>query len=297
MIVLRYFLILHLLYQIQIEYWEKQLTSTENELQENLTVMKIQCGSFMKNTMTGAVPVSLAGIFLVLILEGCGMKTDVNKTNMKKLIVKEIDHKGVIDLDLAEQLLENNAEFQFIETINWAEYPYKPEVKFKMAYCKNQIFLKYYVNEENIMARETRVNGDVYKDSCVEFFVSTNGKKTYYNFEFNCVGIPHVGYGPGRENRALIDPEILKLIKVRSSLGNQPFEERTGRHQWEMMIVMPKECLIYDKDIVLKGLKANANFYKCGDETSKPHFVTWNPIGTETPDYHQPAYFGELSFE
>ena len=43
--------------------------------------------------------------------------------------------------------------------------------------------------------------------------------------------------------------------------------------------------------------KAIGNFYKCGDETSKPHFVTWNPVGTETPDYHQSAYFGELSFE
>jgi len=215
---------------------------------------------------------------------------------MKKLIVKEIQQKGVVDLDLAEQNLEKFAEFQFIETINWPEYSYKPGVKFKIPYCQNQILLKYYVKEESIRAKETRVNGDVYKDSCVEFFFSTNGKDTYYNFEFNCVGVPHVGYGPGRANRALIDPGILKLIKVRSSLGNQPFDEKTGGHQWEMMIVIPKECLTHDKDLVLKGLKANANFYKCGDETSKPHFVTWNPIGTETPDYHQPAYFGELLF-
>jgi len=219
------------------------------------------------------------------------------KTNMKKLIIKEIHHKGVLDFDLAEQLLESNAEFQLIETINWTEFPYKPEIKFKMAYCEDQIFLKYYVTEENIMARETRVNGEVYKDSCVEFFISTNGKKTYYNFEFNCVGILHVGYGPGRANRVLTDPGILKLIKVRSSLGNQPFEEKMGGYQWEMMIIIPKERLTHDKDLVLKGLKANANFYKCGDETSKPHYVTWNPIGTKDPDYHQSAYFGELIFE
>ena len=221
----------------------------------------------------------------------------ITHRRMKKLIVKEIQHEGAVDLDLAEQLLERLAEFQIIETINWSDFPYKPEVKFKIAYCQDQVLLKYYVREESIMAKETRVNGDVYKDSCVEVFISTNGNETYYNFEFNCIGIPHVGYGPGRANRALTDPEILKLIKVRSSLGNQPFEEKTGGHQWEMMIVIPKECLTHDKDIVLKGLKAHANFYKCGDETSEPHFITWNPIGTEAPDYHQPAYFGELSFE
>ena len=259
--------------------------------------MKIQRRRFIKNTIAGAVSVSVAGFFPCLVLKGCSLKTNNNKTNMKKLIITEIHHNGVMDFDLAEQLLKSNAEFQLIETINWSEYPYKPEVKFKMAYCEDQIFLKYYVTEESIRAKEAMVNGAVHKDSCVEFFFSTNGNETYYNFEFNCVGIPHAGYGPGRANRVLTDPEILKLIKVRSSLGNQPFEEKTGGHQWKMMIVIPKECLIYDKDIVLKGLKANANFYKCGDETSKPHYVSWNPIGTDNPDYHQSAYFGELSFE
>ena len=47
----------------------------------------------------------------------------MNSTNMKKLIVKKIHHKGVMDFDLAEQLLESNAEFKFIETINWTENP------------------------------------------------------------------------------------------------------------------------------------------------------------------------------
>ncbi|MEN8227917.1 MAG: carbohydrate-binding family 9-like protein [Bacteroidota bacterium] len=216
---------------------------------------------------------------------------------MKKLLVKEIEHKGVLDLELAEKLLENSTGFQVIETLNWPEYPYKPEVKFKIAYCQDQILLKYFVDEENILAKETRINGDIYKDSCVEFFVSIPGNESYYNFEFNCIGVPHVGYGPGRSNRKFVDPEILKQIKVRSSLGNQPFEEKTGGHQWEMMLLIPTECLAYDKDIILKGLNVNANFYKCGDETSKPHFVTWNPIGTEGPDYHVPQFFGELLFE
>ncbi len=259
--------------------------------------MKIQRRSFLRNTIAGSALITFAGIFSGFTLKSCNLKTASKQTNMKKLIATEIQHKDALDLDLAEQLLEKSTGFQLIETINWPEYPYKPEVKFKIAYWQDQILLKYYVTEESIRAKETRVNGDVYKDSCVEFFISTNGNETYYNFEFSCIGIPHVGYGPGRANRALTDPEILKLIKIRSSLGDQPFEEKTGGYQWEMMIVIPKACLPYDKDIVLKRLKANANFYKCGDETSKPHFVTWNPIGTETPDYHQPAFFGELSFE
>ena len=258
--------------------------------------MIIQRRSFIKNAIAGSALVSLAGIFPGLT-RGCKPKTDSNQKHINSLTVKEIQYKSAIDLDSAEELLERFAEFQFIETINWKEFPYKPGVKFKIAYCQDQILLKYYINEEIIRAKETRVNGDVYKDSCVEFFISINRNNTYYNFEFNCIGVPHLGYRPAQAANTLIDPEILKLIKVRSSVGNQPFEEKTGGHQWEMMIVIPKECLTHDKDIELKGLKARANFYKCGDETSKPHYVTWNPIGTETPDYHQPEYFGELTFE
>jgi hypothetical protein len=28
-----------------------------------------------------------------------------------------------------------------------------------------------------------------------------------------------------------------------------------------------------------------------------PHYVTWNPIKTEKPDFHQPSYFGLLKFK
>jgi hypothetical protein len=47
----------------------------------------------------------------------------------------------------------------------------------------------------------------------------------------------------------------------------------------------------------LSGLRAKANFYKCGDGLTVPHFVTWAPISTEKPDYHRPEFFDWLEFE
>jgi hypothetical protein len=40
-----------------------------------------------------------------------------------------------------------------------------------------------------------------------------------------------------------------------------------------------------------------ANFYKCGDKTSHPHWLTWNPVDKPRPDFHLPQYFGTLVFE
>lgn len=215
---------------------------------------------------------------------------------MKNLFIKKIDAKKQVNLDELDYLLEKKTVTHFIDSLNWEAFPYKPGLKFRIAHTGNEICLKYYVNEKNILAQETRTNGDVYKDSTVEFFISVDGKN-YYNFEFNCIGTIHIGHGAGRNNRKPVTPEIAEKIEVKSSLGDQPFAEKSGDFSWEMIIRIPLEAFEFDSIETFSGLKARANFYKCGDETSDPHFVSWNPIKTENPDYHCPEYFGSVEFE
>ena len=215
---------------------------------------------------------------------------------MKELFVKHIKTEKKISLAEAGHLLETQTVTNPIDTINWDDYSYLPKLNFRIGHVNNEIWLKYYVNEKNILAQEIHTNGDVYKDSTVEFFISLDGEN-YYNFEFNCIGTIHVGYGKGRGNRTPVIPEIAEMIEIESSLGNKPFAEKSGNFDWEMMIRIPVECFAFDNIKLLNDTNATANFYKCGDETSEPHFVTWNPIGTETPDYHCPGFFGKVKFE
>ena len=215
---------------------------------------------------------------------------------MQKLVVPKIAVDKTVNLEAAAALLEEHGKLENIANINWPDYPYKPDVKFRIGHTGNEILLKFYVEENYIRALETRTNGDVYKDSTVEFFIALNNNN-YYNFEFSCIGTIHIGYGPGRGNRLPVDPETAEKIEIKSSLGNQPFEEKAGEFTWEMMVKIPIPCFAFDKLSSLDGLWANANFYKCGEETEKPHFVSWNPIKTESPDYHQPEFFGILKFE
>lgn len=209
--------------------------------------------------------------------------------------IKTADKKNV-KFSEAAHLLENQAILHSIGHINWENFPYRPDVQFRIAHTGDQIWLKFYVKEKHILARETRTNGEVYKDSCVEFFVSFDNEN-YYNFEFNGIGTTHLAFGPGRNNRKFVPAKTVEKIETHSSLGSEPFEEKTGNFEWEMMIRIPLECFAYSNFNSLEGLSAKGNFYKCGDETSEPHFVTWNPVGTDEPDYHQPDYFGNLKFE
>lgn len=215
---------------------------------------------------------------------------------MQHLNVPQINVEKAISLEEASKIIEEKGALQSIEVINWPDYPYKPELKFRIAHAGTEIWLKFYVSEKYIRALETRTNGDVYKDSTVEFFIAPDNEN-YYNFEFSCIGTIHVGYGPGRADRKAVKPELAEKIEIKSSLGDQPFEEKQGDFKWEMMIKIPIDCFAFDELSSFKELHAKGNFYKCGDETSEPHFVTWNPVKTRMPDYHRPEFFGEIEFE
>jgi hypothetical protein len=214
----------------------------------------------------------------------------------KFIQVIRLKESGTLQIKDASAIIDKQAINHPISVVNWKSYPYSPEVSFRIAHTGSHIILKFNVREKAVRAAETRINGEVYKDSCVEFFVSVDGKH-YYNFEFSCIGTPHVAYGEGRHNRQYLPEEVIRQITIASSLGDQPFETKTGDFAWELTAIIPVTTFIHNPEIRLKQLMATANFYKCGDELPEPHFVTWNPVGTEQPDYHRPEYFGKLIFE
>ena len=73
---------------------------------------------------------------------------------MKKLIVRKIDFRGVINMEIAEKLLEKNTKSQSINSINWLSFNYNPEVRFRIAYFEGSRFwLKFYVTEDSIRGK------------------------------------------------------------------------------------------------------------------------------------------------
>ncbi|MDR0833533.1 MAG: hypothetical protein LBN93_05025 [Candidatus Symbiothrix sp.] len=211
------------------------------------------------------------------------------------LLVKKVKNANWKASELSEAFDNANIPFQPVSYVNWPEYPYKPDVKFRIAHNGNTIFLNYQVEESDIKAVCNEDNGKVWEDSCVEFFVTFDGEPFYYNVECNCIGNVLIGAGAGRQDRKPIPAEYLNRIDRWSSLGNLPVQDKSGK--WEVSLVIPKEVFMFDKLDSLAGLPAKGNFYKCGDKLKVPHFLSWNPIQSEHPDFHLPHYFGDLLFE
>jgi hypothetical protein len=169
-----------------------------------------------------------------------------------------------------------------------------PGVTFRIGYGDDGIFLAFCVKEKFFKATYQQTNEPVYKDSCVEFFIGFDEDATYYNFEFNAIGTALVGYGlPG--NRELLPAPLINDIKRTTSskvAANEllPFE-------WELRLAIPFSLFYKHAISTLKGKTCKANFYKCGDDLPEPHFLSWNNIIADKPDFHLPQYFNRLMFD
>ncbi len=199
--------------------------------------------------------------------------------------------------NLVPSLLDKEGiAFQPINHVNWSEFPYCPEVAFRIAYTDSCILLHFKVKEESVRAVYGKDNGSVWTDSCVEFFSVPGGDDIYYNIECNCIGTILIGAGAERENRVRANEDITHLVQRWSTLGNQPFEEKVEGIAWEVALMIPYQAFFLHQITSLEGKTIPANFYKCGDELKTPHFLSWNPIPIAKPDFHRPDHFGSLEF-
>lgn len=177
-----------------------------------------------------------------------------------------------------------------IDNSPWAaDYPYKPDVQFQIAYDEEHIFLHYDVKEEFVKATYIRPNENVWEDSCVEFFFSLDGKETYYNFEFNTLGTGLIGYGPAIKN----ERKRLSATEIEKVDAFVQLKKIAGQKEWEIYLIIPK---ILFGDVSFEGKTFYANFYKCGDGLPQPHFLAWNTIDLPKPNFHRPDFFGEINF-
>jgi len=191
-------------------------------------------------------------------------------------------------------LLSENGARAMVEQVNWPRlFPYKPLTEISLLRSDESIFIRFYVRGNLLKAVFADDQSPVHKDSCVEFFCQIPGNTYYTNFEFNCIGTCSASRRRGRNDdvQPFSDAEM-QSIKRLPSIGRRAFNEMQGNFEWELTVEIP--FALIGIDVAHLPAKLKANFYKCADDTDSPHFVSWNAIATEQPDFHRPEFFGEL---
>lgn len=190
----------------------------------------------------------------------------------------------------------NSLQWHAINSAPWGKDFMAPTVNFKIAHNNQTLFLEFQVYENEILAKHNKHYTAVFEDSCVEFFVAFDGDHNYYNFEFNCLGSCNAKWGESRNLRQYLKPQAIEEIKTLTQIKR--FNQNpTPKFHWNLSVEIPISVFLFSNLKSFKGEKATANFYKCGDALSHPHYLSWSPIKANHPDFHLKNFFGAIEFE
>jgi hypothetical protein len=193
-----------------------------------------------------------------------------------------------------------------IDEFNWHESGPTPVTEVRGLYDEEALYLQFVVEDRDIVSRVTELNGPTYTDSCVEFFAtpSPGGNARYLNFEANPCGVFKMAWmEPGWSvrgiGRDLVTPALAESIAVETSEDGPTREPTADDREWWLAAALPFETLSTFTGLDLapaSGDRWRANFHRTGVATPSME-ASWNPIGTEEPDFHTPGHFGWLVFE
>ena len=219
---------------------------------------------------------------------------------MKRVIIPRLEALDHASIEYAGNLLENEGKREALDTLNWPrEFPYHPITTFNIGYSPTAIYIKYDVHGSMLRAIYTNDQEPVYEDSCVEFFVKPAGAERYFNFEMNCGGtilLYHVRNCRAGDYTPVPEADLATIERFHTLPERVP-EEITDPVTWRLGFRIPIAFFVkYSKiNPNLSGQKWTANFTKCADHTSHPHWISWQAL--PKCDFHQPDHFGELLFE
>ncbi|PKN68985.1 MAG: diguanylate cyclase [Deltaproteobacteria bacterium HGW-Deltaproteobacteria-10] len=181
---------------------------------------------------------------------------------------------------------------------------HRPITQCKLLYDQNRIYGIFRVQDQFVRCVHTGFQSEVYRDSCVEFFVQPKTTSGYFNFEFNCGGALLAYYitdptrigGSVKEFAPLTSEDDLQIRRY-TNLPPIVEPEITRQITWFLGFSIPFAVLEKYAGALaeLSGQTWRANFYKCGNETSQPHWASWSPISEL--NFHLPDNFGEIEFD
>ena len=166
---------------------------------------------------------------------------------------------------------------------------YRPEARAYLSWDDAGLNALLCANEPTVSRAVTSFGGDVWTDSCLEFFFRPFADDPrYVNIEVNAAGAALIAIGEGREGRR-------KLEACPPGMEFRASEHAGG--WWAVAYAVPFALIaeLYGRAF-RPGQDMLGNFYCC-DETLHAHFGCWNPIDAPAPDFHRPECFGKLVFQ
>ncbi|MBQ6875654.1 MAG: carbohydrate-binding family 9-like protein [Lachnospiraceae bacterium] len=165
----------------------------------------------------------------------------------------------------------------------------------QICYDDQALYLRLCTQETEIRREEHGFLAMPCNDSCLEFFFCPKEDDfRYFNLEFNPNTTLYLGFGTSVDNLSRI---------VLSEEGEQQklfcTQVNFTADGWEITYQIPYTFIrrFFPEFSPVPGKTIRANFYKCANMVSKPHYLAWNPITRQGKSvFHTPKEFGRLYF-
>jgi hypothetical protein len=180
---------------------------------------------------------------------------------------------------------------------------HRPSARVRLVHGHNGLRGIFDVQDQFVRSVRTNYMDEVWKDSCVEFFMQPRPDAGYFNLEMNAGGAHLCSYiedperiPGGFKKFTRLPPVIGRKIQVHSSLPKIVDPEITEAIRWQVNFSVPFAVLeeYVGKLGEVRGQVWRGNFYKCADESSHPHWGSWAPV--DELNFHLPRCFGSLRF-
>lgn len=179
----------------------------------------------------------------------------------------------------------------------------KPKVEASLLMTQDGLKVGFTVHESQPLTT-ARVQQEpmlmVCQDSAVEVFLAFSDVEhdlnfkpqleqcMYTNIEINSAGICYAKYGHSRKNRIAYTPQEIASLQIKTHIEPQ---------LWTCELCIPRALVRkiapYD---AFEGVFA-LNLYKISETKAHEHYISFNPIGVEQPNFHLPEFFALAQVE
>jgi hypothetical protein len=181
---------------------------------------------------------------------------------------------------------------------------HRPHTKCKLLFDGSCLYGHFRVEDRYVRSVHTGFEEEVYRDSCVEIFLLPKLACGYFNLEFNCGGAMFASHviDPTRVHGGSVASSIPfstdqgQRVRIGHSLPRIVEPEISTDVTWYLEFSMPFALLeeFVGPVSAAEGEIWRVNFYKCGSDTSRPHWASWSAV--KALNFRAPRDFGTIRF-
>jgi hypothetical protein len=181
---------------------------------------------------------------------------------------------------------------------------HRPRTLARLLWDERALYGIFKVQDRYVRCVHSGYMAPAYLDSCVDIFIQPKAEKGYLNFEFSCGGSLLCFYivdptrvpGGFRDFTPLPEADV-NQVSIYHSMPSRVEPETAQPTEWYLEFFIPFSLLEKWVGSIgrLSGQEWRGNLYKCGDETSHPHWASWSPV--DELNFHLPHCFGTIEFE